>query len=142
MNQIKWVNHYTTGENMQDIVVRDQWAYITETWGVEVLNIRNPKGIYVETYLPYPNDNGTNSLTLNNDNYLYVIDGVSGLLVFDLNEPWNPQPVGSGYETDPDAASAVAALDNYVYMVVGNNLKVLDVTRKNSPIPIGAGYTP
>jgi hypothetical protein len=76
------------------------------------------------------------------DNYAYCASG-SGLLIFNVSNPSNPQLVGKLLM--PNLALGVYVSGNYAYVAVGNSwggsLRVIDVSNPSNPREVGSFVT-
>ena len=77
-------------------------------------------------------DGGTTTSVAVDVGYAYVVEGVDGLQVIDINDPTNPQRVG-GYDTAGNA-KGVAVAGNYAYVADGSaGLQVIDISDPANP---------
>ena len=67
-----------------------------------------------------------------NTRHLYVCGGVSGVNIWDVNDPFNPQQLGH-YDT-PGYACGVHVVDSYAYVADGDGgLRIIDVSAPTDP---------
>lgn len=80
-----------------------------------------------------------NSMTASG-NYLYLADGDSGLLIFDISDPSNPILLGT-YRT-PGEPSCVAVAGNIAYVAdIVYGLSMIDVSDPQHPLLLGSCWT-
>jgi len=74
-------------------------------------------------------------VTLSN-HYAYVADSEAGLLIFDVSDPANPQPLGSC--DTPGVARVIALSGHYAYIAdETGGLQIADVSNSSDPRPVG-----
>jgi tripartite motif-containing protein 71 len=105
------------------------------------LNIDDPAHPYQDriTETPFAEDAFQSTAA---GNTLYVSDGSSGLLIYDISDSANDLPqVGEPLPPVDGFYSGIAAQDIYVYVIDGAMVQFVNAARRGSPNPAGS-YTP
>jgi len=101
-----------------DIYVSGNYAYVSNSGGLQILDVSNPASPSLVGSCNTPGSAGDIHL---NGNTIYIANGSTGLQAVDISIPSNPYLAGS-YDTS-GYASAVFAGNDYVYLADGNSGK-------------------
>jgi hypothetical protein len=121
----------------QEVAAGDSTIFFTNGRRIEVA-VLNDEGVYVRSgYVDLPTSIADILVT---DEYLYVACGGLGIVdISDLNQPElvSFYPVLEFSQTTYDYARYPVIYDNYVYMLVQNDLHIFDVSRPSDPRHVG-----
>ena len=132
---VEFVAQY--GGAVQSVAVQGDTAYLGVGPRVEAVDISDPGDPkLVGRSSPLPST--VLGLAVAGD-YVYVADGISGLLVLDVSDPTNPHEVGSC--DTPGVANEVVVSGSYAYVAdAWGGLRVMDISNPSAPRGVGA-YT-
>lgn len=112
------------------VVVKDNYAYLTIHGGNRCGNTFNQLQVYDVSDIRYPQFIKSYDLTSPlglgvQDNYLYVCDQNSGLVIFDISKPNNPE---KKYIFTGEKYMDVIPMGNYMICMVEKGVVFLDIT--------------
>ena len=127
--------NYHLGGPAYDTKVSGDYAYVTTTSGIQVLDISdysNP--FWITSYYETTSMSGIDL----KDDYIYVAAYSDGLYIFDISEPTNLQEVGSYKLFGGNEARDVVVIENYAFVVdYSEGLLVIDISDPTNPEKIG-----
>lgn len=116
-----------------DIVVQDDYAFVSDNEGVDIINIANPSKPNKVSEFNSPD--GAFGLLINNDN-LYIASDSDGLEIVDISDPENTELKGSF--NDGGSIIDVAVEGSFAYILKDyNQLEVLDISNPSEISKIG-----
>ncbi len=130
------VGNFDTEEGATDVVVVDEYAYITDgVNGLLVVDISDSSLPDSVNHLPLPG----NSIALSAiPPYLYIADQQDTVRVVSITDPGNPTEVGKCY-VEASELTNVFVLDTLLYITCRfSGLKIVKVTSASSPEVIGS----
>ena len=128
LSEIEDINVFDTP---RDLTIKHPYLYaVDQVTQLQVIDISNPANL---TAIPYETDDEffPNSIQIH-DQKAFVTDEDSGLVVFDLTSPTNPQFITS-LEL-PDFAFGISIQGERAFIANGGGgLQIVDITQSNSP---------
>ena len=121
-------NSFTTGP----VALSGNYAYVSDSWGLRILNIANPA---IPTEVSYtPTRDETHWLVLN-DNRVYLAEGSYGFSVYDVSNPNTPQLLN---QNGVVGAVQVPALNNGRLLLASGEggLQIYSETVVNPDFPV------
>ncbi|MHA1941197.1 MAG: LVIVD repeat-containing protein [Candidatus Hodarchaeales archaeon] len=107
-----------------DVVVQDNFAYISGNEGVDVINIADP--IDPTKIVELQSPDGAFGLSITND-YLFIASDSDGLEIFDINDPVNVVKIGE--YNDGGSIVDVEVEGGYAYSIdTSSGVEILNVT--------------
>ena len=136
INSIYERYNYITNYPIYDIAIKDTTAYLSVQDSIIVLNISNPD--LPKKVAQFANGAFSSSLCISNNN-LYAIYPYTGMSVFNIDNPYQLNPIGN-----LDVSGAKAKLyNNYLFIAQkfdsgpdDLNIVIVDVTSPNAPVKI------
>ena len=116
-----------------DIVIKDQYAYIANYGDLTILDVSNPEDL--EEVGNLKTDGYIYEIAVQGD-YAYVANSLAGFKIINISNPENPEQVGV-FDIEDDGAHHVAVQGEYAY-VTFDSLVVLDISDPTSPIQISS----
>lgn len=129
----KYLGRYFLNDNINDIAVRGNFAYMAADGGVYVIDVTNPLSpVLASSDTPASAPLGIYVT----DKNAYVADGTSGVLIYDITDRYAITEVGS-YNT-AGTANAVSLVGTDLYVADhSSGLAVLDVSSSTAPALTG-----
>ncbi len=126
----KEVGFYDTPGSLNQVVVRDKYAYIAADGGIYILDISIPFIPNEVGHLKLPGRAWDISIS---GNYAYIADDSSGLRIIDITDNSHPKEVG--FYLSPGPAKGVIALGaGYVMLAAGSSgLIIINATDPTKP---------
>ncbi|MBW2311972.1 MAG: beta-propeller domain-containing protein [Deltaproteobacteria bacterium] len=136
------VGYFGTQGSPRDLYVSGDYAYVVwegtnpigqQQGGLKIIDITDPEAPAKASYT----GTGTGAQGVYvSGNYAYVADGGwSGLLIFDVSNPENPNNIGT---LDVEYATKVYASGNYAYVAGAGDLQVIEVSDPQNPQTAGS----
>lgn len=113
------------------VAIYDHYAYMTENYGVRILDISNPADIQDAGY--YPEYVGNTSIEIY-DHYAFVAASTGMLRVFDLTNPTSPENITSYFLGD--GCMDLKASNGILYLLTTWELWVFDITNFENWAPL------
>lgn len=119
-----------------DIVLRDGYAYVTNAKGLAAIDVRRPEQPVEVAFAPASSALGSLAVA---GNYIYAGAPGSGLFVFDISTPAQPQPVtGLGRVQ----VEGLAAQDGYLYLATAGGMQLVSIADPRRPVVAALWRTP
>ncbi len=110
------------------IFVRDDIAYVTGYYGMDIIDVSDPINPVSIAFYEYPFGR---SKVLISGNYAYVTVYVGGLHIIDISNPTAPVPAGT-YPTEGPLYN-VFVHDYIAYLDLAHKMLILDISDKSAP---------
>ncbi|MHA2345846.1 MAG: LVIVD repeat-containing protein, partial [Candidatus Hodarchaeales archaeon] len=107
-----------------EVVVQDDFAYISDNEGVDIINIADPRDPTKIAEVQSPD--GAFGISITND-YLFIASDSDGLEIIDINDPANAVKIGE--YNDGGSIVDVEVEGGYAYSIDSSNgVEILNVT--------------
>jgi hypothetical protein len=120
---ITFTGHFPTQGVALNVDTAGNYAYVVSTDGkMEIANISDPeKPTYASTFIPITTiiSDTKNILVDTKTDRAYVSDGINGIVIFNVENPFEPKLVAE-WDT-PGIAMDVAVTDHYLFTADGSN---------------------
>ncbi|NGX42463.1 MAG: hypothetical protein K940chlam7_00743 [Chlamydiae bacterium] len=134
----QFMGSYNTPSTARDVAVSGNYAYVADTYGLQIIDVRNVTNPTLAGFYNTPNLYGGVAVS---GNYAFMAgSNISGFQIIDVSNVANPTLAGS-YGMPHDGG--VAVLGNYAYMAYDYlGLQIIDVSNKTNPMLAGFYDTP
>jgi len=134
---VELVGHYDTPAYALDVYVSDQYAYVAETAGLQIIDVSDPSSPTEVGFYEAPYSAGIIKVYVSGQ-YAYVTDTRGWLRIIDVSDPSSPEEVGSYFP----GGRGIYVLEDYAYVADGIGLRIIDVSDPTSPAKVGFCETP
>jgi hypothetical protein len=134
------VSHVIEPGVARDMVIKDGIAYITDEWGLQLIDVSNPSKFTrlssIDLHTGPPGTPATIGIDVSRD-MAYVAQSEGGLLVVDVSDP--RKPVLAATYTSPDIVKPmyVAVSGDLLYLGDHGRLHVMDISDPRKPRSTG-----
>lgn len=134
------VGHFDTEESATDVVVINDYAYITDgANGLLAVDVSDSSFPELITQLPLP---GYSVALCALPPYLYIADKTDTVRVVSISDPANPVQVGICH-LDVDEPTDIFGIDTLLYVSCRvSGLKIVNIANASTPVEIGSYDTP
>lgn len=132
------ITEYYHIDEIHGIVVQNNHAYLTVSYGVWILDVSDPLNPVYVSNIDLP---GYGFDSYVSGEYAYIADGWAGFFVVDISDPHVPSIVGN--YSNIGVLRGVQVSGDYAYLAYGTKgLVILNISNPSSPAFVGSYDTP